>query len=117
LRLTESIENLDSLPGRPKHFRIWIAIKEAYRGWMVHIPPILVTQPPRRVGVIFHLLSDAKNAAPSNFERLGLPMARCSASFRVILGLWLLLTINLGFPFDITISCLPSANPSARPAL
>jgi hypothetical protein len=36
--------------------------------------------------VEFHFLSDARNATPSNFRPLGLPMARASASVRVFFG-------------------------------
>src|ERR1017187_6085602 len=85
-----------------------------YAALLVDLP---VSQPPRRVGIQFHFLSDARNAVPSNLKPLGSPMARASASLRVILGAAPLLTTNLGFPLAVTTSCLPSASPSTSPAL
>ena len=107
----------DALPGRPQHLRFRHAIEKAQSGRMLDVAPALVTQPPRSIRVQPHFLSDTRKAAPSNFGAPALPTARVSASLRVIFGLRLLLTTNLGFPLAVTTSCWSSGRPSTKPAL
>src|SRR5262249_12019461 len=85
-RLTETIEDLHSLPRCPNHFGRSLGIKESYRGRVMIIAPAFVSEPPGGVRVNPHFLSERRKATPSNRGALGSPTARFSASRRVIRG-------------------------------